>query len=167
MKTLEPPDTFYYTSAIGWLELGNKTEAAEELKHLSSESQEHPDVLELRWNLAANAKNWEDAAEIAAAMIRVSPEREFGWIHRSYSLHELKRTQEAWDALLPAAKMFPQEFLVPYNLACYAAALENLDEARFWLSKAIIAGGIERVRSMAMQDVDLKSLWPEIQGLTA
>src|SRR5687767_6305654 len=117
MKTLEPPDTFYFAAAIGWLELGNKSEAEQELKHISRDFQEHPDVLELRWTVAADEHDWERCADLAADMIRIAPNREFGWIHRSYSLHELKRTQEAWDALLPAANIFPEQFLIPYNLA--------------------------------------------------
>ena len=48
------------------------------------------------------------------------PDEPVGWIHRSYVLHEQKRTREAWDLLLPAAKKFPEDFTIPYNLACYA-----------------------------------------------
>jgi len=40
---------------------------------------------------------------------------------KQLALHELKRTQEAFDLLLPAADKFPAPWTIPYNLACYCA----------------------------------------------
>ena len=53
MHNLEPPDTHYFMAAVGWMELGNLAEAKAELARVSVAQQEHPDVLELRWSLAA------------------------------------------------------------------------------------------------------------------
>ena len=165
MNQIEPPDIFYLSAAVGWLELGNKNEARDELHKISAEVRHHPDVLELEWTLASDAKDWEGCVEIGEVMVQTTPERAFGWVHRSYALHELGRTQEAWDALIPAAPRFPKEFLVPYNLACYAARLDNLDDARFWLSKAIIIAGLPKIKAMALQDSDLQPLWSEIEPM--
>ena len=44
-----------------------------------------------------------------------------------------------------------------------SAAAGEADEARFWLSKAITLAGLEQIKGMALQDEDLKPLWPEIQ----
>jgi hypothetical protein len=60
---------------------------------------------------------------IAGAIIKLAPEQSNGWIHRSYALHELKRTQEAFDNLLPVADNFSKVWTVPYNLSCYCAHL--------------------------------------------
>ena len=35
-------------------------------------------------------------------MVKLDPRRFTGWIHRSFALHEMKRTQEAYDELKPA-----------------------------------------------------------------
>jgi hypothetical protein len=35
--------------------------------------------------------------DIAAAIIKLAPERSFGWNHRSVALHKLERTQEGVD----------------------------------------------------------------------
>jgi predicted Zn-dependent protease len=162
---IEPPDLFYLSAAVGWMELGNKSEAREELERISDENREHPHVLELKWALAADANDWSSCVKLGEALIRVAPEKEFGWVHRSYALHELGRTREAWDALVPAVEKFPKEFLIPYNLACYAAQMNKLDEARFWLSKAVSLGSAEKVKLMGLKDNDLKPLWPELQML--
>ena len=53
MHQLEPPDTHYFLAAIGWLELGIAAEARVELAQISAAEQEHSDVLEVRWSVAA------------------------------------------------------------------------------------------------------------------
>jgi hypothetical protein len=57
MKPLEPPDSHYLQAAQGWLELGNPTEANEELQKITAPNRGHPDVLQLRWQIYAQAKN--------------------------------------------------------------------------------------------------------------
>ena len=63
----------------------------------------HPDVLEVRWQVYAKAGKWEPCVDIGNALVKTAPERPFGWVHRSFALHELKRTKEASDLLVPAA----------------------------------------------------------------
>jgi len=60
-----------------------------------------PDVLDVRWQIYARAEKWEACADIAQAIIKLDPNRPDAWIHRSYALHELGRTQAAFDQLLP------------------------------------------------------------------
>lgn len=163
MKKLEPPDSFHLEAAEGWLELGNHLEASEELEKITPQLRAHPDVLELRWQIYAKEREWEPCVDIATAITQLAPERPLGWIHRSYALHELKRTQEAWDNLLQVADRFPDELLVRYNLACYASRLGRLQEAKSWLHKAFEVGGDPaRVKLMALDDPDLQPLWKQI-----
>jgi Flp pilus assembly protein TadD len=102
------------------------------------------------------------AVKVAQAVLELEPEQPFGWIHRSFALHELRRTQEAWDGLLPVAEIFPDEPIIPYYLACYACRLGRLSEARSWLGKAFEAGDRDRVRSQALADPDLEPLWEQV-----
>ena len=88
-----------------------------------------------------------------------------GWVDRSYSLHELRRTQEAREALLPALKKFPDASLIPYNLACYACQLGDPVEARHWLRKAIARGEKDEIKLLALNDPDLSALRDEISKL--
>ena len=70
----------------------------------------------------------------------------------------MKRTQEAYDELKPALDTFKKEYLVRYNMACYACVLGNKDEARGLLSKAIELGG-DAVKTQALEDPDLQGVW--------
>jgi tetratricopeptide (TPR) repeat protein len=167
MQKLEPPDTHYFFAAIGWLELGNLTEAQAELAQVSPAQQEHPDVLEVRWLFSAQQKHWEEGLQIAQALLRRAPKRSSGWLHQAYALRRVPGggVQKAWEALLPASDKFPKEPTIPFNLSCYACQLQQLDTARDWLKRAVAVGGKEKIKQMALQDSDLESLWDEIRQL--
>jgi tetratricopeptide (TPR) repeat protein len=165
--TLEPPDSHHLTAAVGWMELGNSAEAIQELDLISEEHRRSPEVLELRWLVLAERKDWASALNVAGELIDASPERANGWLHRAYAARRAPggSIQAAWEVLRPAAEKFPKEELIPYNLACYACQLLRLDEAREWLRQAFATGDRERCRSMALQDEDLRALWQEIQEM--
>jgi tetratricopeptide (TPR) repeat protein len=166
LDSLSPPDSHYVNAAWGWFELDNITEAFLELDRISSPAQLHPDVLTLRWELLARKKKWADALESARALVQIAPDRADSWIKQSYALHELKRTQEAWDALLSVQEHFPEISTIPYNLACYACQLDQSDIALKWLKAAMKIGGREAIRRMALGDNDLKPLWLQIKKLS-
>src|SRR5437016_1526350 len=138
MPLLEPPDTHFFAAALGWLELGNLAEAKAELAQISSAQQNQPDVLELRWMISAEQRDWPEGLEVARALVEGAPERVSGWLHQAYALRRVPdgTIQKAWDALLPAFDKFPKEFLIAYNLACYACQMKDLEGARLWLDRA-------------------------------
>ncbi len=162
MKPLPFEDQRHLVAAQGWFELGDCIEATEELDQITPEMRGHPSVLEVRFHIYTAAKKWEYAAEIAKAISEFAPESPFGFIHQAYSLHELNRTQEAWNMLLPVVDKFPKEYIIRYNLACYACQLGNLKEARHWLKKAIGLASTKEVELMALNDPDLEPLRKEI-----
>jgi len=157
MKPLLPPDSHHLRAAQGWLELGNAREAEAELARIPPGLRLHPDVLQVRWHIHARARDWERCVQIANASVQLDRSRPESWIHRSFALHELKRTQEAFDQLQPAANRFPAVWTVPYNLACYCAQLGRLEDARAWLRKAM-ALDAATVRRAAAEDPDLAPL---------
>ena len=167
MQKLEPPDTHYFSAAVGWLELGNLAEARAELAQISPAQQEHPDVLEVRWLVSAEQKHWEEGLQIAQALLRRAPKRSSGWLHQAYALRRVPdgSVQKAWEALLPAFDKFPKEPTIPFNLSCYACQLRQLDAARDWLKRAVAVGGKEKIKRMALKDSDLEPLWDEIRQL--
>jgi tetratricopeptide (TPR) repeat protein len=164
LDSLSPPDSHHVNAAWGWLELDNITEAFLELDRVSPPAQ---DVLTLRWELLARKKQWNDALEVARGLVQIAPDRADSWIKQSYALHELKRTQEAWDALISVHEHFPEISTIPYNLACYACQLDQFPAALTWLKRAMKIGGRESVRKMALEDADLKPLWLQIKSLSA
>lgn len=159
IKPLEPPDSIHLIAAEGWLELGNQIEAFEELERISPQLRAHPDVLELRWQIYAKEKKWEACVNFARAIAKLVPSHPHGWIHLAYSLHELKRTKEARDVLIPIMDKFPKEYLMRYNLACYSCQLGKLEEAKELLKKARDLAGKKDIRLMALNDPDLEPLW--------
>jgi tetratricopeptide (TPR) repeat protein len=103
----------------------NHLEANDELENITAENRVHPTVLEVRWQIYAKAKKWKGALDIASVLIQLVPEHPLGWVHRSFSLHEMKRTEEARDNLLRVADKFPQDPVMRYNLACYECFLNR------------------------------------------
>ena len=165
---LEPPNTHHLRAAIGWLELGNHTEAGEEIARLDRECLEHPDVLDVRWEICATGRSWDAALEVAEALVRVAPERSSGWVHRAYAMRRVRHggLQLAWSVLRPAVEKFPKEDVIPYNLSCYAVQQGRLDAAWEWLEKAIaVLGDVNRIKHRALADSDLQPLWERIRQL--
>ena len=167
MSQLESPDLRHLDAAIGWLGLGCAKDARDELAMISVAGQNRPDVLSAHWLLCAHEKNWPDALQIAALELKLSPDDASGWLHRAYALRRVSDggLSQAWDALLPAAEKFPDEPVIAYNLSCYACQMQQLENARSWLQRAIKNGGKDVIKKMALEDDDLKSLWKEIAEL--
>ena len=152
---------------MGWLGLGCAGEARAELAKISPTNQAHAGVLEACWTICAHGQQWREALEIAGAELKFAPHESAGWLHRAYALRRVSDggLAQAWEALLPAAKMFPAEPVIAYNLACYACQLQQLDIARHWLNRAVAAGRKEAIKKMALADADLQPLWAEIKEL--
>lgn len=160
----EPPDSHSLRAAQGWLELGNCVEASRELESLPRQLWTHPEVLKVRWAIHAAEKKWEAALDVASALTESEPEEPLGWVDRSYSLHELKRTREARDNLLRVVDKFPISATLHYNLACYECQLGDLVQARKWLERAFRVGDRKQMRQAALADPDLKPLWEELRS---
>ena len=152
---------------MGWLELGNSTEAKAELAQISPRLQKHPAALELRWLICAKEQQWEEGLRFADAMIAEAPEEPSGWLHRAYALRRVPSgtLQLAWDALRPAADKFPKEAIIAFNLACYACQMQQMDTALVWLKRAMEKDERDQIKKMALEDPDLQPLSKEIQTL--
>ena len=164
-ESIKQPDSHHLLAAQGWLELGNLLEATHELEQINPSLGNHPAVLEARWQIFARTKQWDECVKLAAAIINANPTMAMGWIHRSYALHELQRTAEARDGLLSVVRIFPEELTIPYNLACYECTLGNPVKAREWLGKIFSTEQAAEWKATALQDLDLKPLWPIIPKL--
>src|SRR5206468_1975201 len=69
MEPLQPPSSHFAIAAQGWLELGNAKEALKELGQVDRAYWNHPDVLELRWQIHAAEQNWERALMVARDLV--------------------------------------------------------------------------------------------------
>ncbi len=164
MKPINPPDIHRLRAAEGWFELGNNAEALGELDDISPSEKNHPAVLELRFQIFANKKEWDACREIAGMITRQVPDFAGGWLHLAYATRRSTGggEQAAFDILSSVAEKFPEEPTISYNLACYVCQLGRLAEAREWLKRAFAAGDMKQLKLMALNDADLKPLWEEI-----
>jgi len=162
---LKPLDEFHLQAASGWIGLGDFDSARDELAQIPLQLRAHPAVRLAHCELHFAAKEWKSLLPIAETLLQQYSELDFLWVNRSYALHELKRTQAAFDALVPAAKKFPKRWLIRYNLACYCSQLGRMDEAMQWLQDAMTLGNQDEITAMALDDPDLKPLWRKIRGI--
>jgi len=107
----------------------------------------------------AAAEKWEAALDIAPALMQLDPEDPLGWVHRSYALHELKRTAKARDNLLRVVDNFPIKATLRCNLPCYESQLGRLEQAKQWLERAFKLGDAKKMKPAALDDPDLEPLW--------
>ena len=164
-SSLPPPDCFHASAAAGWLELGSTREARAEWELLNLPNREHPDALEVRWKILAAEDNWTEALACAEKLVKTAPDRASTWISLAFALHELKRTKEAFDQLRGVADRFQDNFIIPYNLACYQCRMDNMTDAWQWLQKAVKAADPRMIRAMALEDPDLAPLRSEVRRL--
>ena len=164
MKPLQPPDSHHLQAAIGWLELGNYTEANEELEKITPGLRSHPDVLSVRWQIYAKDGKWGTAAEIAHALNRIRPLEPQFWIWRAYATRRMPGggIPQAKEVLDKAQPLFSKEPLIAYNLAFHECQIGNQKEACAWLKKALDLGDPKSLKSMALEDPDLEPLRAEI-----
>jgi tetratricopeptide (TPR) repeat protein len=165
MDTLNPPHSHHLSAAEGWVELGNLAEARGELDRIPEPWRKHPAVMSVQWSVCAGEKNWPEALSLARQLVALLPDSPFAWLHQAYSLRRVPEggLQAAWDVLFPALKLFPKVAIIPYNLACYACQLGQMDKARGLLTTAMSLGKDEHIKDIALQDTDLEPLWPEIR----
>lgn len=168
MCQLPRPDSLHYDAATGWLMLGDAASAWEELEKLTPASRQAPEVLELEWGIHAERRDWSAAAAAAQRLVDLAPQCSFGWIHRAYAA----RRQEpgglplAWELLRPALDRFPKDPTIAYNLACYAAQLDQAEEAWTLFQRALAnASEPAKYLCLALADDDLKPLWPRIHSI--
>ncbi|MGZ4989068.1 MAG: tetratricopeptide repeat protein, partial [Limisphaerales bacterium] len=157
MKDLEPPDIHHVNAAQGWLELNNPAEAQAELDKVT-DFKSHLIVMELQWQIHAKTKAWGNAVDAAGAITTMHPDAPFGWIHLAYALHEMRKTREAYDALKLVLDRFPKEWLMRYNMACYAVQMGRLDEGKSWLELANKIGDKKEIAELMATDPDLEPL---------
>ena len=167
MSPLPPPESHAVSAALGWMELGLPEEALGELDRIDPGAREHHTVLEARWMIHASRAGWKAALEAAERLTALYPESAAGWLHLAYALRRVEGggLEQARTVLASVAGQFPEEPVVPFNLACYDCQLGNLPAARVWLKHAFEAGGRAPIQEMALKDPDLEPLWPEIAGL--
>jgi predicted Zn-dependent protease len=152
MAQLGFPDRHYLHAAVGWLLLGNTSEAKLQLDLISPLGRLQPDAMMIRWQLFIRLAQWEQAHHLARAFTRLCPVLPAGWIFLSYTLYRMNRIEEAWEVLLAKLQRFPKFSGIPYLLACYAWKSGNRREASKWLARSALLGGPSVLSTALLED---------------
>ena len=121
----------------------NEAEAIEAATRLARKLSE-------RQHVAANMTNSE-AAGYAAAEQSLEPHS----VPLTVAADTLAQCLQTTGTL---AKLFPEDGMIQYNLACYCAQLGQLDAAKEYLDKSYELGDAKQIKLMALDDEDLKPL---------
>lgn len=161
LAQLQHPDPMHLEAAAGWIQLGDYNSANDELEKIRAEWRAHPDVLDLRWLIYSHHEQWDACLDIASAIVKIASDRVWGWVHKAYALRRATGggIEKAKPVLLEAAKLFPDDDIIQYNLACYCAQLGQLNAAQEHLDKSYELGDAKQIKLMALDDDDLKPLW--------
>lgn len=141
-------------AAQGYSELGLPELAMLELDAVPEEFQHEPMVVESRLSILMQAKRFKEALPHSQELCRLQPDRTAGFIHAAFCLHELGNTHGARELLLSGPASLKAEATYHYNLACYEAALGNLDQARAHLDVSFAMD--KKLRDHAKSDPDLR-----------
>lgn len=154
-----PPEK-HLSYAIGFMELGLFAQARAELVPLPPDFAASPAALGVRLEIAMAESLWQEVLVLAEALVAKDAKSERPWIAWAYALRELERVTEAQETLLTGRRLISRpSVLVDYNLACYAALLGELDDAR-----ALLVDVFNRDKSwreVAREDSDLAVLFPK------
>jgi tetratricopeptide (TPR) repeat protein len=143
-------------AASGFAELSLFQEAVQELEELPEDSKELPVVLAVWLEVYQHWQKWSEAESVALRLLEMEPE-EPGWpIALAYATRRARGLAFANEILLQACEKFPDCGIIQFNLACYAAQLGHLDEARERLRRAVQLD--QEFASMAKTDTDLEPI---------
>lgn len=143
-------------AAQGYAELGMFDDALAELDSLPEKAQRDPTAMELRLGVLMQARRWKPALTVSRRLTRAYPDKNIGYIHTAFCLHELGKTEEARTALLNGPQTLHTDPTFHYNLACYECHLGNMDLARVHLDRSFQLD--KKFRDFAKTDPDLQAL---------
>jgi tetratricopeptide (TPR) repeat protein len=165
MKPLPQSDILTLSASEGWLILNDAKETFRELERVSEESRLHPATLVITWKALFLSHQYDAALQVARGLCEREPDLPFGWLCCGQSLAQRGELQAAKNILLSVEPSFAGNKLIPYNIACYASRLGQMDEALDWLFQALARDeGLELLES-ALEDPDLESLRRALRGL--
>lgn len=146
---------------LGYLDLQMFDEANSELEALPIEYKTRPEVLSARLELLMAMHRWEEGALLAQSLCHLWPSHPEFYIRTAFCLHEMKRTGDAKAVLLNGPQTLKDEATYYYNLACYEAQLDNIKEAKRYLSVCFRMD--KRFKAVALDDPDLEPVWCSVE----
>ena len=159
---IENPDLQHCEAAIGYTELGMFVDANDELENVDPFNRATPEVLRVRAAIYHGLKNWELLQVVARKLAELEPANIQWTVSLAYATRRAVAIESAQDILLAAKSNFPQEAIIPFNLACYCCQLGDHDAAEDYLKQAFAID--PDCRRAALDDKDLEPLWSVLRS---
>jgi lipopolysaccharide biosynthesis regulator YciM len=158
---LDPQIHRRLTAAGGFAELSLFQEAVQELEELPDNVKEIPVVLATWLEVYQLWQKWSEASSVAMRLAEIEPEESNWPVALAYATRRSRGLIFAQEILLEASEKFPECAAIQFNLACYAAQLMHLDEARQHLRQAIQLD--KEFAALAKTDPDLQPIRTEVK----
>jgi tetratricopeptide (TPR) repeat protein len=124
-------------ASSGYLELGMFDDAALVLEETAPEDKTRSEVLGARVDIYLAAEKWDFAAAVANYLVKVQPENTGWWINLAYATRRCEGIETAEAILLLARGLHQTTPCFEFNLASYASAAGQFEEAKARLKRAI------------------------------
>jgi len=154
--TMDPQLQRRLLAASGFAELSLFQEAVEELEELPASTKQVPAVLVVWLEVYQRWQKWSEAESVALRLLELDPEEPAWLIALAYAVRRSRGLPFANEILSRACEKFPNCGTIHFNLACYAAQLGRLDDARQHLGRAIQID--KEFAAMAKTDPDLEAI---------
>ena len=143
-------------AAVGLAELSLFQDAVQELEELPDSFKEVSVVLATWLEVYQRWQKWSEASAVAMRLLEMEP-GESNWpVALAYAVRRSRGLIFAQEILMQAREKFPDCATIHFNLACYAAQLGCLDEARLRLLRAVELD--QGFAALAKIDPDLKPI---------
>jgi tetratricopeptide (TPR) repeat protein len=148
-------------AAVGLAELSLFQDAVQELEELPDSFKEVSVVLATWLEVYQRWQKWSEASAVAMRLLEMEP-GESNWpVALAYAVRRSRGLIFAQEILMQAREKFPDCATIHFNLACYAAQLGRLDEARLRLLRAVELD--QAFAALAKIDPDLKPIREQME----
>ena len=125
------------SEVIHLMETRQLATALERLDGLPSVEQSRLEVLILRCEIFLGLEDWHRASILGEALAKVDPRNPAHWVHWAYATRRDTSLAEAERILREAYELHPTNATIAFNLACYCAQSQRLEESLAWLRRAV------------------------------
>jgi hypothetical protein len=144
----------------GWLELGCPSEAFEELDRLPDTLHSTREVLKLKCNILATARNWRELRRLSSTAAMYFPQEPTFAEDWAWAEHKEGNTAQAYSILIHAAEKYEKTWRTAYYLSCFTYSMKRVRESTEWLGLALLLHSAPtqlRQRTLREEDFSLKA----------
>jgi Flp pilus assembly protein TadD len=150
----------HFERAQGWLLLENHAAAEKALRLVPVVFRARAEVQQFRAQLHLSCGQWAKAVPLLRRLRKQNPTDPQHAVSLAFALRRAQSIEAAEKILRVARERFPQEAVIWFNLACYAAQQGRLVETRDLLCEAVKRE--TAYRDLAKTDSDLTPFWQAV-----